>query len=137
MEEADLNKKGQEAALVFVASGNCTPSWSARDLLATGFRHKGLLIVCFCGIVLLVLLATILKPRQYESEAKVLVKHERADPLVTAGAEQVAALDRNISEEELNSELELIRSEDLLRKVVLTCGLAGSANDQRKRERSF
>jgi acyl-CoA synthetase (AMP-forming)/AMP-acid ligase II len=103
--EADLIKRGQqETALVYMPS-NSAAFWTTRDLLATGFRYQKLLIVCFLGVVLLAVLATALKPREFESEAKVLVKHERADPLVTAGAEQVEAPDRNVSAEELNSEV--------------------------------
>jgi uncharacterized protein involved in exopolysaccharide biosynthesis len=136
MEEADLNRRSEEG-LILVRGEDRSLFWSARGLLAAGFRHKRSLISCFCGILLLAALAAILGPREYQSEAKILVKHERADPLVTPGAERAEAHDYAISGEELNSEVELIRSEDLLRKVVMACGLAGQSTDEHKQQRNI
>jgi len=136
MEEADLNRV-PEPGLILARSDERALFWNARELLATGFCHEKLLISCFSGIVLLAVLAAVLVPRQYESEAKILLKHERADPLVTPGTARVEAYQYAISVEELNSEAELIRSEDLLQKVVMACGLAGLAKDEHKQQRNI
>jgi uncharacterized protein involved in exopolysaccharide biosynthesis len=135
MEEMNI-ESAPPGSLVVVRKQDRALMWSARDLLASGFRHKKLLISCFLGILLMSVLASLLRPQKYESEAKILVKHERADPLVTPGAERIQR-EYGISEEELHSEAELIGSDDLLRKVVLTCGLARPAGDQHGQQRNI
>ncbi len=134
MEDTNLNGESK-SEFMLVRSEDHALSWRARDLLTTGFRHERLLLSCFCGIVLFAVFATIVVPLQYQSEAKILVKHERAELLVTPGAEHIER-DYTIGGEELNSELELIRSEDLLHKVVIVCGLAAPARDGHREERN-
>src|SRR6476659_2541215 len=136
MAETHLQKNAQDA-LILVGSNPPAPSWNTRDLVSTAFRHHRLLLGCFCAVCFLAFLAAIIKPSEYASEAKVLVKHERSDPLVTAGAEQIESPERSVSTEELNSELELIQSEDLLRKVVLTSGLAKRSKQPAEAERNI
>src|SRR5258708_32535074 len=57
---------------------------------------------------------------------KVMVRRGRIDPAVTPNQTASPAFEHDeISEEELNSEVELLRDEDILRRVVLETGLAG------------
>jgi uncharacterized protein involved in exopolysaccharide biosynthesis len=79
------------------------------------------------GTFVLVLLSTftiaLLSPR-YESHFKVLLRRGRFDSV--ASAQPPNAMDfarQEITEEELNSEVELLRDEDLLKEVVITAGL--------------
>ena len=94
-----------------------------RDLAAIGFRRRRLLIISFIGILLGAVLAAALQPRQYQAESKLLVMRDRVDPLVSAEPTTGPSVALSVTEEELNSELELIKSRDLLEKVVVTCGL--------------
>ncbi|MGC2401305.1 MAG: hypothetical protein WA510_16035 [Acidobacteriaceae bacterium] len=58
---------------------------------------------------------------------KLLVLRERSDTLMTPSANApVQFNDDQVSAEDLNSEVELLNSDDLLRKVVLATGLDGS-----------
>lgn len=103
------------------------PSGSLLDYVETGFHHKKKLAVLFSGIVLVGIIAALFWPRQYESQAKILVARERADPPVTASeSPQIGPRDA-ITREELNSEVELILSQDLLRQVTKSLGLAKPA----------
>jgi uncharacterized protein involved in exopolysaccharide biosynthesis len=68
---------------------------------------------------------------------KIIVLRQRTDTIVTTGA-NAPTQDAAITEEDLNSEVELLRSDDLLRKVVLTTNLQhrslfdfGRANEQK------
>jgi uncharacterized protein involved in exopolysaccharide biosynthesis len=61
------------------------------------------------------------------AETKLLIKRERADAVVTPGQAVPVMFRDTVTEEELNSEVELIHSDDVLRKVVVACGL-----DQKK-----
>lgn len=94
-----------------------------RDLVAIGFRHPRLATVCFVGICLGSVLAAVFFPR-YQAESKILVNRERVDPVVTSQQNTAFTSIRDVvSEEELNSEVEIINSQDLLRKVVTALGL--------------
>jgi len=103
-----------------------TPSPTLRDVLAVFFRQRRLILFCFFGVFLSVLLYALFSPN-YEAHMKILVRRGRADPVVTAQATAPAEFSREeIAEEELNSEVELLRDEDLLRKVVQAVGLFSS-----------
>jgi uncharacterized protein involved in exopolysaccharide biosynthesis len=99
-------------------------SLTLREVLEIGLRRKRTFGTCFMVIFLGAVLAAILLPLHYESEMKILVHRERLDPLVTA--QQTAAVEQNLpslTEEDINSEVAILRSEDLLENVVTACGL--------------
>jgi uncharacterized protein involved in exopolysaccharide biosynthesis len=77
----------------------------------------------FCGILAGAILAAIFLPSKYQADTKLLVKRERADAVITPGETAPVMFRDTVSEEELNSEVELIHSEDVLRQVVTACGL--------------
>jgi uncharacterized protein involved in exopolysaccharide biosynthesis len=98
-------------------------SFTLRDLAAIGFRRKRVLAFCFFGILLGVIIATFAMPAKYKAETKLLVKKGRMDPVVTPEQTAPMMFRDTVTEEELNSEVELIESDDVLRKVVVDCGL--------------
>lgn len=99
-------------------------SITLRDVTAILFRQRRLLTLSFAGILLLaILLSGVLAPT-YEAEMKILVRHGRVDPVVTSQSNNPPQImQEEITESELNSEVELLNSRDLLRKVVLANGL--------------
>ncbi len=96
--------------------GDERQSVTLRDLLSVGFRQKRLMINTFLGIFSLVIVLAAILPRKYQSEMKILVRHERADNMVTPDREQPMQLRTDVSEAELQSEAELVKSRDLLTK---------------------
>src|SRR6266853_3471812 len=100
---------------------------TVRDVVAIGFRHRRLMAISFFAVLIAVVLPAVLWPK-YEAGMKILVKHERVDPVVTPENQQPNMLRDSVSEEELNSEAELLRSDDLLRKVVTSTGLASKGS---------
>jgi len=87
-------------------------------------RHLRLIAVCFLAAVTGVSLAVFLTGNQYDAQMRILVKHERVDPLMTSEPNAARmALAGTVTEEEVNSEVALMRSYDLLRAVVVSCGL--------------
>jgi uncharacterized protein involved in exopolysaccharide biosynthesis len=89
-----------------------------RDLAVTLFRRPRLVATSF-GFVLLATMLFVVFSARYESHFKVLLRRGRFDPLVSS--EPPSAMDftrPDITEEELNSEVELLRDEDLLKQVV-------------------
>jgi uncharacterized protein involved in exopolysaccharide biosynthesis len=101
-----------------------------RDLLSPLFRHRRLAILWFIGVFLCSVGAAWLLSRKYESRMEILVNRERLDPVVTTeSTTQVPQLAPQVTEEEINSEVELLQSRDVLEKVVLDTGLQKDVTD--------
>jgi uncharacterized protein involved in exopolysaccharide biosynthesis len=98
-----------------------TSTFTLRDLLAVLFRHKRTALICFAGILLGTVVAVVMNP--YRATAKFLVTHERMDPVVTPDPNGQPPREPEVTEEEINSEIELLKSGDVARQVVLACGL--------------
>jgi succinoglycan biosynthesis transport protein ExoP len=103
--------------------GQRSYSFTARDVVAIGFRHQRVMVLCFVGVVLGVLLSAVFLPTKYRAETKLLVKRERVDPVVSPEQNAPMMFKDTVGEEEINSEVELIQSQDVLQKVAVTCGL--------------
>lgn len=99
---------------------------SARDLLALLFRRRKLLLAAFCLGALVAAYLVFSGPR-YQAKLSILVNRERAEPIVSTDTSAAVKVDLPpITEEDINSEVELLRSEDLLREVVLALHLEKS-----------
>lgn len=94
-----------------------------RQMASVCFRHRRLIAFSFGIIFGLSILYVCVTPRKYEAETEILVKRERPDPVVTPDNTASPILTTDVSEEDLNSEVEILRSRDLLEKVVIACGL--------------
>ncbi|HTU42195.1 MAG TPA: hypothetical protein VMF10_10820 [Candidatus Aquilonibacter sp.] len=105
------------------SNGTRPQSFTLRDLAAVGFRHKGILSLCFGGMLLGTLLTVLFMPSEYKAQTNILVKRERVDPVVSPEQTTQLQIRDEISEEELNSEIALIESDDVLRQTVTACGL--------------
>jgi polysaccharide biosynthesis transport protein len=107
---------------VRTASGSIT----ARDIAAVFFRRPKIVLISFFIVLCAGVFYVLLFPT-YQAEMKVLVRHGRIDPAVTPTETTAPLVEREeVSEEELNSEVELLQDQDVLRKVVLVTGLADS-----------
>lgn len=104
-------------------------SLAPRGLLEIGFRRRRVFGTCFLTLFLGAVLAAALLPRRYESEIKILLHRERADPLVTAEKTAIQETRPSLSEEDINSEVEILKSQDLLEKVVVSCSLQSKKGD--------
>ena len=102
------------------------PSPTLRDVLVVMFRQRRVASGTFLSIVAIAV-AYALVATSYQAHMKVLLRHGRVDPVVTSEQQSFVDLHRSdITEEELNSEIELLRDETLLRKVVEQTGLAST-----------
>ena len=103
-----------------------------RDLLVPLFRRKKMSGLIFVGMLLVVVLVAVVVAGSYESTMEILVSRQRSDPMVTPEPTlQMPSSPLPLTEEEINSEIELLKSGDLLREVVLANGL------QEKEKRKF
>jgi uncharacterized protein involved in exopolysaccharide biosynthesis len=99
-----------------------------RDIATPLFRHPRLVLVTFFAIVSAAILGVVLLPAAYQAKMKILVKRERMDAAVSPGRDAAMANAGEVTEEELNSEVELLKSRDLLEQVVLSCNLQKPAS---------
>lgn len=97
-------------------------SFSMRDLVAIGFRQKRAVVIAFCSLLLGAIVATILMPADYQGSTEFLIERARMDPVVSPGHEG-GMVKSEVTEEELNSEVELLKSDDVMRQVVVATGL--------------
>src|SRR5437879_10288249 len=117
MDEQNSNSLGPEDSRISLHT--------LRDYLAIGFRRQRLVIFIFSGIFLvsaLFALWELVIDNQYQARIRFLVKKERIDPMVTAESNPQQRIG-DLTEEELNSEVQLIESHDVLEKVVETWAL--------------
>ncbi len=99
------------------------PGVSLRDLGLMIYRRRKLALLVFAGIFLTVGAVTMMMPSVYVARAQVMLKKERASTIVSANEATDTDTRPTISENILNSEIEILKSATLLRSVVNTDGL--------------
>src|SRR5579862_1038218 len=102
------------------------PVPTARELAMVLFRRRRI-FVWVSALVFAVSILYAVFGTKYRADMKVLVRRGRADAPVSAGENAPLDLTRvAITEEELNSEVELLRDDEVLRRVVEETGMGGS-----------
>jgi succinoglycan biosynthesis transport protein ExoP len=97
------------------------------SVLGMFFRAKKTILVSFVCLFGCVLLLLAVKPRKYQSQMTFLLRNERAEPLVGSDPKQNSIQLPDVTEEDQNSEVELLTSAEVLRAVVLNCHLAADS----------
>jgi uncharacterized protein involved in exopolysaccharide biosynthesis len=97
---------------------------SLRDIVTPLFRRKKILAITFVLVLGAVVSLAVLVGPIYTSRMTILVNRERLDPLMTPEATtQMVTTGTPITEEEINSEVELLSSRDVLEQVAAANGL--------------
>jgi len=97
--------------------GYRSTSLSLRDLIGLGFRRKRAIVLCFLGILSSAALVALWTPSEYTATTKFLVEHGRKDPVVSPQQDLQATFRGDVTEAELNSEVELLQTEGVLRQI--------------------
>lgn len=95
--------------------------FSLRDVLHVVFKRKLLAMLFFCGTICVVALVTFLVEPVYETTSQILVKPGREDLYVPTGGNATPVVNLN-PREQINSEIEILKSMSLTRKVVESLG---------------
>jgi uncharacterized protein involved in exopolysaccharide biosynthesis len=96
---------------------------TARDIAAVLFRQRLLVMTTFLVVCTAIMLYGACRP-SYRAEMKLLVRKGRVDPPVAPQPTALSEYSRyDVSEEEINSEVQLLQDADVLRSVVLSTGL--------------
>lgn len=80
----------------------------------------------FSAFLIPIALAILILPGTYQSETKILVERQRADPVISSNLTRQETEAQTLSkfdEQDIDSEIDLLESEDLLRAVVVQCDL--------------
>ena len=97
-----------------------------RDALAVTFRHRRLIRKAFLWTLLGGILAVMVFGIKYESDAEIAVRLWTRTPAAVTPDQSPRPLppsDNSATEEMINSEIELLTSDDVLQHVVVTCNL--------------
>jgi uncharacterized protein involved in exopolysaccharide biosynthesis len=97
---------------------------TGRDIVRPVFRHRRSGLTVFVCSAVVVAAAVLLWPTTYTAQMKILVNRERIDPVVTTGREVAQQARLDVSDSDLYSEVELLKSRDLLEAVVVASALA-------------
>lgn len=102
---------------------NRTPLPSPWVIAAVISRQRWVVLVAVVLVAIAMWLAGIWTPK-YIAQMKILVLRQRVDAVITPEANSPVQWGGDqVSEEDLNSEVELLKSTDLLRRVVIEAGL--------------
>ncbi len=100
------------------------PELNLREMVTPIFRQRRAVMGTFIAALLGVLaIALLWAPHYYVATMQVLVEQTRVDPAISPG-QSLPAASRQISLDQVNSEMTLLQGTDMLRKVVDSCGLA-------------
>lgn len=104
---------------------NDTPkALTLRDILAPLFRHRRLVIGVFCSVLACsILAATVWASHYYVAKMQIVVEQGRSDAAVTASPNAAVANTRLVTTDQVSSEVALLQGQDMLQKIVVTCGL--------------
>jgi uncharacterized protein involved in exopolysaccharide biosynthesis len=105
-------------------------SVSLRGLIDALFRQQRRFIVVFSGVIAATILVTLLTPKAYESRMKILVQNGRRNVSISPEKAERAITNDPVTEEEINSEVEIIDSNDLLQAVSRQLESRPMATDQ-------
>jgi uncharacterized protein involved in exopolysaccharide biosynthesis len=93
-------------------------STSLRSVAETSFRHRGLWLSIVITVFAMAVLYTLLIPRQYKSDMEILVQNKRGDEQITPNRLTGTVTVNEVTEEQMNSEIELLLSRSLANVVV-------------------
>ncbi len=94
------------------------PNPTLRAMVEAVFRHGSMFAATAGSIFLIAVLVTLFTPRTYLSEMDVLVRNQRPDYLLTPERSTGQVQQTEVTEEGINSEVEVLKSRDLADEVL-------------------
>ena len=95
--------------------------WSLRDILYVIFKRKYQILSVFAVIACTVIIGTFVIRPTYEAKAQILVKIGRENVYIPPNATNGQVINYN-QDDQVNSEIELLKSRSLAEKVIKTIG---------------
>ncbi len=131
--EVRLVRRPEEPGALVAAVPRTGPKFGRKDwarrLWEIVKRNRMAAAAGFAAVMVPVLLWALFAPPVYEAELRILVQRERAESAVSGEAGPVSTQEaRPVSPQEVSSEVELLRSRELLAQVAQREGLAGDGS---------
>ncbi len=95
-------------------------------MLYAVFKRKWQVLAVIAVVVLTMLVAGLTRPRIYKSTSKVMIRPGRAEVQVSAGEQREITLPVAATTEQINSEVEILKSAELARQVIDHMAVAGN-----------
>lgn len=119
-----------------VDDGNAFGQLSMRDLLTIVFKRRVLVLSVAISIPVAVVAVSLLLPRTYEVTATLVVNRARAEmPLAPTDSTQFVV--NQLSEQDLNSEIEVLKSREMIEDVLQVLGVDESLRPESSGIRSI
>src|SRR5580692_9019887 len=99
-------------------SGAAHESNSLRPFVESAFRHRYLWQFVVVSVVGMTCALTFLTPKQYQSEMNILIQNARGAYQITPERTMGTVTVNEVTEEQINSEIEVLRSRSLANVVV-------------------
>jgi uncharacterized protein involved in exopolysaccharide biosynthesis len=96
-------------------------SFTLHELISIVFRQKRRAIILFGTTLGALAFLLFFEPNVYDAEMKILVKQNRVDPIVTPDPQAPFRTIGNVTEQDLISEAELLKSRDILEGAAIEC----------------
>lgn len=110
--------------------------YSLRDFLTIVFKRRTMILLIAAAVVAFTTAMSVRAPDVYEVTATLLVNEARAEMPIAPAASQPVIINQ-VSEQDLNSEIEVLKSRKLIEEVLLELGVDESTVPDRKKRRSF
>ena len=98
--------------------GTGQESSSIRPFVESAFRHRHLWLLVVISVVAMTCALAFLTPKQYQSEMNILVQNARGNYQITPERTMGTVTVNEVTEEQINSEIEILRSRSLVNVVV-------------------
>jgi uncharacterized protein involved in exopolysaccharide biosynthesis len=95
-------------------------------MLYAVFKRKWQVLAVVAVVVLAVLIAGLTRPRIYKTTSKVMIRPGRAEVQVSSGEQREITLPVSATTEQVNSEIEILKSTELARQVLERMAAAGT-----------
>lgn len=95
-------------------------------MLYAVFKRKWQVLAVIAVVVLTMLVAGLTRPRIYKSTAKVMIRPGRAEAQISSGEQREITLPVSATTEQVNSEIEILKSAELARQVIERMAAAGA-----------
>ena len=99
---------------------------NAKLILYSLFKRKWQVLGIVTVVVLSILVTGLMRPLVYKTSAKLLVRPARAEIQIGAGAQRELTFPVSASTEMMNSEMEILRSQELIREAIDRMDKAGT-----------
>ena len=126
--QPEIIKPANGAGVPYFAEAPPTQDGAAaiKLMLYAVFKRKWQVLAVIAVVVLTMLVVGLVRPRIYKSTSKVMIRPGRAEMQISSGEQREITLPISATTEQVNSEIEIIKSAEVARQVIERMAAAGT-----------